>query len=102
MNKFIGYERGFPDRPKRESSAPEFAFSSYSDFVDNYNIKNLIAKNPGMSKFKMLRQHRNWIGSDGKVSKSFYTVILESNKGCSWFTIGRCEHDVPEIPAWDK
>lgn len=99
MNKFIGYSRGFDSI---KGFAPEFKFDTYDELLDNKFIKELVGYPSDDYQFKMLRQKRSWLSQKGKVSTTFFSVILESNSGKRWMMIGRCEQDVKEMKEWDK
>jgi hypothetical protein len=97
-NHFKIFARTLPD----EYRLFEFEFSDYDEFMSNPSVKRTIDRYTDFERLTLLQNSRSWITEYGKKTKTFYTAVMERNRGKNWHVFGAFDKDVPELPRFDK
>lgn len=78
----------------------EFEFREYEEFIENPKIKKAIERYPDFHQVSLLQNTRSWLTEDGRKTKTFYTAMLERNKGKSYHVFGAFDKDVGGMLKW--
>ena len=78
----------------------EMTFTDNKDFLEDPRVKKVIARYKGSPFLSMLVRTHTWRAEEGKVTKTFYQVMLEWEDGRKHGPFGLLDKDVKEIPRW--
>lgn len=86
----------------RDERLFEFEFKDYDEFINHDKIHTVLERHPDFHQFSILQNTRSWMTEYGRKTKTFYTAILEHDRGWRWHVFGTFGKDVKDMPKFDK